>query len=215
MQPSISEFYHTEMGDIFVGSLVGIGIFLIAYKGYPRQPGERLSDQVVATIAGISVIGVALFPVEPPTLICSASNVNDLQNATFIKGFTSHWCSYDWIHFVCAAGFFICMVIFCFSLFPRGHKINDCRIDWKNSENRIYGICGTMIVVSVMALFFYCLSGKTTKNNLQTVNYVFWFETLGVISFAIAWLTKGRFTSGVVLSTNRFFRFCNKLIVRF
>lgn len=37
MQPSIPEFYHTRMGDFLVGCLVGIGIFLIAYKGYPQQ----------------------------------------------------------------------------------------------------------------------------------------------------------------------------------
>ncbi len=41
MQPSISEFYYTAMGDVLVGSLCAIGIFLIAYKGYAREPGEK------------------------------------------------------------------------------------------------------------------------------------------------------------------------------
>ena len=195
MQPSISEFYHTAMGDIFVGSLVGIGIFLIAYKGYPRLPGERLWDQPVATIAGISAVGVALFPVKPPMLVCCASNVNHSIIATSIKGFTLHWCSFDWIHFVCAAVFFICMVVFCLCLFPRGHKTDDRKINWKIFENRIYGICGTLIVVSVMALICYFFLGKNTKHTLQAVNYVFWCQTLAVLSFAIAWLTKGIISS--------------------
>ena len=36
MQPSISEFYYTSMGDWLVGTLCAIGVFLFAYKGYAR-----------------------------------------------------------------------------------------------------------------------------------------------------------------------------------
>jgi len=40
---SISEFYHTNARDVFVGSLFVIGILLVAYKGHPTKinPGAQ------------------------------------------------------------------------------------------------------------------------------------------------------------------------------
>ena len=40
--PSVSDYYHTTMRDIFVGCLFAIGVFLISYKGYRRKAGEWL-----------------------------------------------------------------------------------------------------------------------------------------------------------------------------
>ena len=102
MQPSVSAFYYTEMGDILVGALCAIGIFLIAYKGYPRKKGERLSDRVVATIAGAGAIGVALFPTpyKGDTLCQTGACVN--------TGITSHP---DWWHYGSAGVFFVCLAL--------------------------------------------------------------------------------------------------------
>ena len=36
IQSSISSYYHTGMGDVFVGTLCVIGFFLLSYKGYKR-----------------------------------------------------------------------------------------------------------------------------------------------------------------------------------
>ena len=63
LEPSISDFYYTPMGDILVGILVAIGIFLVTYTGFERKPGEFLSDRWLARIAGAGAIGVALFPI--------------------------------------------------------------------------------------------------------------------------------------------------------
>ena len=52
LEPSISDFYYTPMGDILVGILVAIGIFLVTYTGFERKPGELLSDRWLARIAG-------------------------------------------------------------------------------------------------------------------------------------------------------------------
>ena len=59
---SLSRYYYTEMGDVFVGTLCAIGVFLYSYKGYP---GKGLSDNVVGNVAGVSAIGVALFATDP------------------------------------------------------------------------------------------------------------------------------------------------------
>ena len=56
---SISSYYYSIMGDVFVGSLCAIGVFLLSYHGYERK------DDIAGKIAGIAAIGVALFPVAP------------------------------------------------------------------------------------------------------------------------------------------------------
>lgn len=197
MQPSISEFYHSDMGGVVVGVLIAIGIFLISYKGYPRQPKERgVSDQLVATIAGIAVIGVALFPVEPPHLECSTQNLS-LDTQAFSHGITVHWCNFAWIHFLFAAIFFVCLTVFCFFLFPRGDRTCDERINWKAPVNRLYLICGIGLTLSLFSLFVYALVGDESRMLLRNLNYVYWWETAGVFCFAVSWLVKGQVLRGI------------------
>jgi len=63
MQPSISEFYYTAMGDVFVGALVAIGVFLLSYRGYKAKPARfPLGDRATSIIAGLSALAVALLP---------------------------------------------------------------------------------------------------------------------------------------------------------
>lgn len=205
MQPSISEFYHTHMGDFLVGCLIAIGIFLIAYKGYPRQEGEALSDQVVSTVAGLGAIGVAMFPVVPPDLLAcppgAAFSVADTDPVRIVtcpvQGFVTHWTAFAWIHFASAAVFFVCLAIFCFFLFPKGDLRPDGRIDWKAPNNRIYLICGILILASIGFVGAYALSPPETQALLGRHNYIFWCETVGVVAFAVSWLTKGKLRRGI------------------
>src|SRR5689334_5098109 len=37
MQPSISDYYYTEMRDVFVGMLCAVALFLLSYKGYDSR----------------------------------------------------------------------------------------------------------------------------------------------------------------------------------
>ena len=39
IQSSISSYYHTGMGDVFVGILCVIGVFLFSYKGFDNTSG--------------------------------------------------------------------------------------------------------------------------------------------------------------------------------
>src|ERR1700751_1595083 len=58
---SVSSYYYSVMGDVFVGSMCAIGVFLWSYKGYDWR------DAVAGTITAVCAIGVALFPIEPDT----------------------------------------------------------------------------------------------------------------------------------------------------
>ena len=53
---SISAYYHTDLRDLFVGSLFSIGVMLVIYTGYTK------SESILMTIGGIALIGVALCP---------------------------------------------------------------------------------------------------------------------------------------------------------
>ncbi len=60
LQRSMSAYYYTDMQNIFVGALVTIGAFLLAYKGRDKKEARA------GTIAGISAVIVGLFPTIPP-----------------------------------------------------------------------------------------------------------------------------------------------------
>lgn len=47
LQPSISDFYFTPMGDVLVGTLCAIGVFLLCYRGYAPLIRQRISDRQV------------------------------------------------------------------------------------------------------------------------------------------------------------------------
>ena len=65
LQSSLSAYYHTDMGNVFVGVLFTIGTFLHLYKGYPIKT-PFLSENRALDAAGICALGVALFPTDCP-----------------------------------------------------------------------------------------------------------------------------------------------------
>ena len=57
MEHSISEYYYTKNGDLFVVLLSVIGVFLLTYKGY-----DRFWERTLTLVAGFCGIGIAFFP---------------------------------------------------------------------------------------------------------------------------------------------------------
>ena len=62
MRDSISAFYYTPARGLVVGTLVAIGVALVAYRGYTRGENRLLNA------AGTLAIVVALFPTVDPAL---------------------------------------------------------------------------------------------------------------------------------------------------
>ncbi len=54
---SISHYYYTGMGDVFVGALCAVALFMFFYSGYDRR------DDWAGHLAGFFALGVAWFPV--------------------------------------------------------------------------------------------------------------------------------------------------------
>jgi len=61
LRPSMSAYYYSPaMGDLFVGALFSVGVFLYLYKGFSRAEDWSLN------LAGLLAVGVALAPTQPP-----------------------------------------------------------------------------------------------------------------------------------------------------
>ena len=162
--PSISAYYHTAMRDIFVGTLFAIAIFLLFYKGY------HSGDHRVSIWAGISALCVALFETDPPgTPVASLSDI---------------------LHYISAVSFFLALIVFCFFLFtktnpavsPTGRKL---------LRNRIYRICGFIMVACLLAIPLYSFWLKNLWPGLTAANPVFWLETVLLWAFGVSWMVKG------------------------
>lgn len=176
IEPTISDFYHTTYRDVFVGTLCAIGVFLISYRGYRREPGEVIDDDWLATVAGVAAFGVAFFPNDGGgEVISSMTQYNIGVHLT------------STLHYLFALIFFSCLMVFCFYKFAR---TADAR------RRRIYIACGWTIVAALLAtsvaVVFKRFIGGTGREIVIDNNLIFWFEAIGIWAFGLSWLVKGK-----------------------
>src|SRR5262245_55676940 len=60
LESSLSAYYYTPMGDVFVGALCALGVFLLSYQHH-ATPDYQL-DNYLSYGASAAAIGVALVP---------------------------------------------------------------------------------------------------------------------------------------------------------
>ncbi len=163
---SISGSYYTQMRGVFVGSLCAIGVFLIAYR-YDKW------DDIWSTVAGGLAIVVALFPTPPDP-------VNGVVTRTQVTIGT--------VHFVAATSLFLVLGYFCLFLFTRSTD-STAQTPQKETRNTIYRCAGGVIVAAIAAAALIALFAPRSVR--ESWNTLFWCETIAILSFATAWLTKG------------------------
>jgi hypothetical protein len=116
-----------------------------------------------ANIAGFFSLGIAWFPTTPAAPLDIIGKV----------------------HLICASMFFLILALFSIFFFTRKvpHPTKQ-----KVKRNKIYVICGLVMIACLLAIVIYF-------NFIQTENsgshFVFWAETVALITFGISWLTKG------------------------
>ncbi|MEL7213582.1 MAG: DUF998 domain-containing protein [Pseudomonadota bacterium] len=181
IEDSVSAFYYTDLGDVFVGILCAIGVFLFSYKGYAPEPGEKITDRRVSQVAGVAAIVTALFPttgVDLPTC----------EPACLVTGLPA-----SALHFAGAGVFFVAIAVFCLVLFTRtGGQPIDAE---KRRSNRIYRLCGWIILAMIAllaAIFLGVEEGSALAERLDALNAVFWLEAVAILAFGVAWLAKGK-----------------------
>jgi len=163
LETSISCYYYTDMGNVFVGSLCAIGVFLLSCRGYDQR------DAIAGRLACLFAVGVALFP----TASCAAS---DSPSVAISR-----------VHWSCAALLFLTLAYFCLALFTQTSG-NPTR--QKGQRNIVYRICGYAILASIVLIAVVNLLLKG-DSPVPALHPVFWLESTAVIAFGVAWLTKG------------------------
>lgn len=178
IQPSISDYYHTNMRDVFVGYVCTLALFLIAYKGYDR------TDDIVSTLAGIFGLVVALFPTKLKTgansVILECNIWCTVQKAAWVNT----------VHLIAALLFLLCLCYFSLFLFTKSKAIPTLK---KLQRDKIYFTCGYMMFVCIFLLMVLFALPDSISTPLLTYKPVFCLETIAFIAFGFSWLVKGEF----------------------
>ncbi len=165
--PSMSDYYHDNPRDLFVGSLSGIAILLFAYNGRAK------TDLQLSKIAGVFALGVAFFPVAP-----------DLA--------TPHEQALGVIHNICALGLFIILALFCLFLFPNAPRFmtKEERTARERRRDAIYRASGYSILACIALIG---ISSLMSDDFRQRFKPVFFLEWIALTAFGISWFTAGKY----------------------
>ena len=170
IQPSISDYYFTTMGDVFVGALFAVALFLFCYKGYDPI------DAVTANLAGCFAIVVALFP----TSVDSGFDCH--------MGLLIHTKITSIVHYSATALLFLTLAFFCLFLFRRTHSAGR-QLKGKLQRNRFYLICGIIMICCVALIPL--LAALSWLKNLAFGRATYILETIALWAFGVSWLVKG------------------------
>jgi hypothetical protein len=123
---SLSDYYHSDMRDWFVGSLWAIGSGLLVYLAARRN----LADSVISFVAGLLAVGVALFPTNAPHTVLT----------TIAK-----------LHVAFAALLFALLGVICFRFGNRDGKREDRSMRWRTTWRWVHRGCAIVIWGAVVA----------------------------------------------------------------
>ncbi|MGN8070961.1 hypothetical protein [Mucilaginibacter sp. 22184] len=179
IEPSISDYFFTNRGDLLVVFLCVIGVFLITYKGYTWV------ERALTITAALAGMGVAFVPTRKICGNCEFSAHTE-DGRLFLDLFGEGW------HILFAAIFLLSLAAMSLFFFPLTDEPAQLRTaagrkSKKAKRNRIYRICGIIMVVSVAILGLYFL----LKPDVKGFPVVYTFETIAIEAFGLSWLTKG------------------------
>ncbi len=167
LQRSISDYRYTAMGECYVGGLCAIAAFLMCARGYDW------TDEITGYLAGALALGVAL---------CPSVNPRDPVHSSLQLELNT-------VHTVFAAQMFLVLAYFCLFLF-RKTASESSRTRRKRHRNAVYAVCGMVILVCDAVMVSLNLEGAARI--LRPFNPLLTSESLALIAFGVAWLTKGK-----------------------
>ncbi|MBS1535280.1 MAG: hypothetical protein JST78_09395 [Bacteroidetes bacterium] len=181
LRNSISEYYYTPMGELFVGTLCAVAFFLFLYRGYEKKEGETMpSDSFMTNFAGICALLVAIFPM-------SFDQCFDDNFRVFISSNTV-----GWIHNISAILFFIALGIISLVNFRRTDKVE---YFGKMPSHNFYKYCGIGILVSISLVILLNIPAVQQINFIRRLPVIYIFETTALLFFGASWLKKGQVSS--------------------
>jgi hypothetical protein len=157
------------MGDLYVGTLSAVAMFLISYKGYNK------TDHIATNLAGLFALGSAYFATSSnPDVSCVVRFLPDLQWRIVI-------------HYISSALFFLTLAFISIFLFTKSKGNSTSQ---KKTRNVIFRVCGIIMIATLAFIFVYKLSGWM-QLNIGKYKPVFWLEWLALWAFGTSWLVKG------------------------
>jgi hypothetical protein len=165
---SISAYYYTRMGNVFVGSLCALAVFFLSYN-YRPLPGFEL-DHLLARFASAAAVGVALFP--------TASDAATASGGEKVVAV---------VHLACACTLFVLLAFFSLFLFTKSADSKPMS-DQKRRRNLVYRTCGLIISAAIVLVVV-----SNVVKPPSSLHALFWLETTAVIAFGVSWLVKGGF----------------------
>lgn len=178
LPPTISDSYYHYGRDLFVGTLVALGLFLVSYTGHAPKGRERFSDRRLSTATGFMALGVAFVPTGAPS------------GATlpFVHGWVGAGAG-GLLHLGFAALFFIGLATFCLVQFRLGVVDGDVK---RAYCQRVYAACGWVLVAVILLIVAaFAVRVATGTRFVDDARVIFILESIGVVAFGIAWLVKG------------------------
>lgn len=185
LKPSISHYYYSFGGAVFIAFMFSFGIFLFSYKGRDKKKdGVLISDNLVTNVGGILAMATAFIPTEFSSSDHAKLDSDFLEQIKIIEDhspldlmFMHDESSYGTIHLLCAGGFLVLMGFMAFFRFTKDQAPN-----WK----WFYRICAIVMWVCILWLvigFLWCPIGAFD---------VFIAECIALVAFGIARFAKGK-----------------------
>lgn len=187
IEGSISAYYHTGMREVFVGILSALAIFLLCYKGPQKW------DVLASKIAGAAALFVAILPTREAAREAVDTGIPAPNSVTLFSGpdaldppIVSN------LHYASATVFFVTVAIMALYLFTKsGGAAPTPR---KLQRNKVFRLCGITILLAIAAIAVDKLILDSTWS--AGTSFVFWMETIAVVAFGVAWLTKAEVLFG-------------------
>ncbi|MFD1875451.1 hypothetical protein [Hymenobacter bucti] len=176
IESSISEYYYTTNGDVFVVLLSVLGVFLLTYNGY------SVAERALTILAAICSIGVAFSP--------TATEEGNSMSIHKIYKQVPEWFGIE-RHVVLAATFFLCIALISLIYFPKTNQAHLISYDGKKTSkakrNTVYKICGWVILLMMLLLII-----NFVKKPFPTIPVTFILEAIALEAFGFSWITKGQ-----------------------
>jgi Animal haem peroxidase len=172
---SISSYYNSDVGDLFVGMLFALGFLFVTYHFHPivwpaagTDRGQEVNfrlDNWLADLAGACAVLVALCPTD-----------KNPSNMTVEHGTATT------LHGVWGGALFAVLTVFALWRF---RMTGGRRTPEKDRRNKIYAVCGVLMLGSLVLY----LAQRNIDNSLPASSGLV-FETILLVAFGISWLLK-------------------------
>jgi hypothetical protein len=181
VQGSMSDYYWTSSGDVFVLVLCTPCVFLFAYAGY------NWKERLLCYLAAIGGFGVAFDPTKwKEACKISLHSTDPDRNIIMFPGTEIE------IHFIFAGLFLICLAIMSIKFFPLTTPGETVQKGTKKAKrNRIYKICGWIMIASVVGCILEEIFYDQIVAQFGKQPIIFLFEAIALFAFSTTWLTKG------------------------